>query len=132
MIKFMEYDLDKVILCTVGGSRENIPQYIRAYAEHLSRYPERLEEFHCLLCGSERTSFRILWISSIRCHFEKTLPFSRTISKTQQEYLLEFFSGGTMQMLSNWILDDCKTPAEIIAGVHAQILFQGTFLSSNL
>ena len=129
LIDKMEDGLDKVILCTVGGSRADMTKYIQTYAKHLSRYPKYLEEYHCLLEGSERASFRQCWVDSVRRHFEQTLPFSRTVSPSEREHLLFYYSGGTVSMLSNWVLNDCKAPAEELAAISAQTLFQGTFLT---
>lgn len=129
LIHSMEDGLDKVVLCTVGGSRNDMTKFIETYTRHLSRYPEHLDLYHCLLEGSERASFRALWIGSVRRHFEQTLPFSRTGSSSQKEHLLEFYSGGTVTMLSSWVLSDCAAPAEEIAMISAQVLFQGTFLT---
>lgn len=58
LIDIMEHELNKVVLCTVGGSRKNITQFIKTYSEHLSRYPEHKELFQCLLEGSEYAFFR--------------------------------------------------------------------------
>lgn len=128
LIDKMEYGLDKVILCTVGGSRENMTQYIRMYTEHLSRYPSYLELYHCLLEGSERASFQQLWVDSVYRHFKMTLAFSRISSPSLQENLLHYYAGGTVSMLVHWVLSDCAVPPEEIAIVSAQTLFQGSFL----
>ena len=129
LIDKMEDGLDKVVLCTVGGSRNDMTRFIETYSRHLSRYPEHLELYHCLLEGSERASFRQKWVNSVRRHFEQTLTFSRTTSPSQREYLLEFYSGGTVAMLSNWVLNGCQAPPEEIASITAQVQFQGTFLT---
>ena len=129
LIDIMEDGLDKVVLCTVGGSRKEMTRFIQTYSSHLSRYPEYLELYHCLLKGSERASFRQKWVNSVRRHFEQTLTFSRTVSPSQREHLLEFYSGGTVTMLSNWVLNGCTAPPEEIAAITAQVQFQGTFLS---
>lgn len=129
LIAKMEDGLDKVVLCTVGGSRNDMSKFIETYTRHLSRYPEHLELYHCLLKGSERASFRQKWVNSVRRHFEQTLTFSRTTSPSQREYLLEFYSGGTVSMLSNWVLNGCQAPPEEIASITAQVQFQGTFLT---
>lgn len=131
LVRFMEDGLDSVVLCTVGGSRSNTGRFIQTYSAHLSRYPVRLEQFQCLLNGSENASFRKRWTQSVFRHFEKTLPFSNTVSPEYQEYLLHFFSGGEVAMLSNWILNGCTAPPEAIASISAQALFQGTFVTKT-
>ncbi len=131
LIHEMESGLDKVVLCTVGGSRNDMTRFIQTYAAHLSRYPDYLDLFQCLLTGSENASFRRKWTQSVFRHFEQTIPFARTISPDHQEYLLHFFSGGEVSMLSNWILNDCSAPPEAIAAISAQTLFQGTFVAGN-
>lgn len=131
LIRVMEDGLDNVVLCTVGGSRSNMSRFIQTYAAHLAKYPRYMELFHCLLNGSERSSFRRKWVQSVFRHFEKTLPFSRACAPEYQEYLLHFFSGGEVAMLSSWILDGCIAPPEAIASISAQALFLGTFVAGG-
>ncbi len=131
LIDSMERDLGQVVLSTVGSSRENMTEHTRIYAKHLSRYPADLERYHILLEGSERASFRQHWVESVYRHFQQTLRFSRTVSPSQQEHLLQFYSGGTVQMLCAWVLSDCAAPAEEIAAASSQTLFQGTFLPNR-
>lgn len=128
LIDKMETGLNKVQLCTVGGSRNNMTQFIKTYSAHLSRYPEYKELFHCLLEGSEHPSFRKRWLESVYNHFQQVLPFSSTISPTQVQYLLHFFSGGEVHMLSHWAMGGFAEPPEEIAAVSAQVLFQGTYV----
>lgn len=131
LIDKMENGLDQIVLCTVGGSRKDMTRYIETYSRHLSRYPNYLELYHCLLEGSERASFRRRWVESVRRHFEQTLPFSCTISPVQKTFLLQFYSEGMVGMLSHWVLTDCAAPPEEIAAINAQVLFQGTFLTNE-
>jgi len=128
LIDMMETGLNKVVLCTVGGSRKNMTQFIKTYSEHLSRYPKYRELFQCLLEGSECASFRKHWVESVYNHFQQVLPFSSTISPVQIQFLLHFFSGGGVHMLSNWALGGFVESPEEIAAVSAQVLFKGTYL----
>lgn len=131
LIDKMENGLNKVVLCTVGGSRKNMTQFIKTYSEHLSRYHEYEELFRCMLEGSEHSLFIRHWISSVYNHFQQVLPFSSTISPVQVQYLLHFFSGGEVHMLSNWVLGGFVEPAEEIAAVSAQVLFRGTYVPDS-
>lgn len=127
LISKMESGLDKVQLCTVGGSRKDMSQFIRTYSAHLARYSQWEELFRCLLEGSECASFRRQWVESVYSHFQQVLPFSRTIPKSKIEFLLLFFSGGEVHMLSNWVLGGFKEPAEEVAATSAQVLFCGAY-----
>lgn len=129
LIKKMESGLDKVVLCTVGGSRKNMAQFIRTYSNHLTRYPQWGAEFCSLLEGSERASFRRKWIESVYNHFQQALHFSSTISPAQIQFLLHFFSGGEVHMLSNWVLGGFREPSEEVAKTSAQVLFCGAYMS---
>lgn len=131
LITKMESGLEKVQLCTVGGSRKNMGQFIKTYSAHLARYPEFEELFRCLLEGSEQASFRKHWVESVYNHFQQVLPFSSTISPVQIQFLLHFFSGGEVHMLTKWVMGGFVEPAEEIATVSAQVLFQGTYVPVN-
>lgn len=131
LIDKMEDGLQQVVLCTVGGSRDDMNYFIETYARHLTRYAQYLELYHCLLEGSEVASFRQKWVYSVYRHFEQTLPFSRGVPPSIQKHLLDFYSGGTVAMLTSWVLSDCEAPAWEVATASAQVLFQGTFLASS-
>ncbi len=131
LIDKMEEGLDKVVLCTVGGSRKNMTQFIKTYSNHLSRYPEYEELFRCLLEGSERASFRTQWVKSVYNHFQQVLPFSGTISPVHIQFLLHFFSGGEVHMLSNWVLGGFAESSEDVATTSAQVLFCGAYMPDS-
>lgn len=127
LIQKMESGLDKVQLCTVGGSRKNMSQFIHTYSAHLARYPQWEELFLCLLEGSESVSFQRRWVESVYNHFQQVLPFSRNIPQNKVEFLLHFFSGGEVHMLSRWVLNGFTEPTEEVASVSAQVLFCGAY-----
>lgn len=129
LIRNMESGLDKVVLCTVGGSRRNMSQFICTYSAHLARYPQWGDLFRCLLEGSECGTFRKQWVESVYNHFQQVLPFSSTISPAQIQFLLHFFSGGEVHMLSNWVLGGFREPPEEVAKTSAQVLFCGAYMS---
>lgn len=127
LIKKMESGLEKVQLCTVGGSRKDMSQFIHTYSAHLARYPQWEDLFLCLLEGSESVSFQRRWVESVYNHFQQVLPFSRNIPQNKVEFLLRFFSSGEVHMLSSWVLNGFTEPAEEVASVSAQVLFCGAY-----
>lgn len=124
IIDKMEADLDNVVICTVGVNEE---EFTKVYTGLIKNYRDDLEAYKCLLCGSEEASFRSAWFESIRRNYEKTMRFSKETSPARREYLTRFFAGGVLALLSSWVLNDCREPAEDIASVEAQALFNGVF-----
>ena len=125
LIDSMEKGLSEVILCTVGN---DFDKYVEVYAEHLKDYTQHIETYQRLLTGSEEASFRKAWFESIRCQYKKSMIFSKAMPESKRDNMTRFFAGGVLAVLSNWVSDGCKAPAEEIAAISAQALFQGIFL----
>jgi len=124
IINKMEVDLDQVVLNTVGKNRE---EYIKVYGRLLESYKDDIDFFKCLLRGSEEALFRSAWFESIRRNYTKAMNFSHDTSPAKREYLIHFFSGGLLAILSNWVLNDCRESGEEIAAISEQALSKGTF-----
>jgi AcrR family transcriptional regulator len=129
MIDFLEMDLSEAILSTVTRNHD---KYIHFLINDLKRTSAHIEMLNCFLRGSEAHSFRQAWFESIRRNYAKSMEFSKTTSPSVRDHIIVFYAGGHLELLSNWVLSGCKTPAEDIAYVDAQVMFQGTFLKTDV
>jgi AcrR family transcriptional regulator len=127
MIDFMEVELSDIILSTVGRDSD---KYIELVSNDMKRYIEHIDVIKCFLNGSEGSSFRQAWFDSIRQNYAKSMEFSYAMPPSKHDNLILFFAGGHLALLSNWVLADCKEPAEDVAYISAQVLFHGAFLQT--
>jgi AcrR family transcriptional regulator len=124
MIGFLESELTDVKLSTL---RMDYNKHIRVLSKQIKKHVERIDRVKCFLCGSEAASFRKTWFDSIRETYTDAIKFSHITSSEKLNNLALFVAGGQVAILSNWVLSGCKEPAEDIARLTAQILFQGVF-----
>jgi len=128
MIGFLEAGLSDVILSTVGMDYN---KHIKILSKDLKRYVEHIDMFQCFLSGSEEVAFRQAWFDSICRNYGKSMEFSHSMPLSKQKNIIRFYAGGHLALLSNWVLEGCKEPAEDIAHISAQVLFEGAFLKTN-
>jgi AcrR family transcriptional regulator len=128
LIGRLEEGLPELMLCTVGLDFE---KYVDAFGKHLNGYPEYADVIKCFLLGSESASFRDAWFESIYRNFEQPMSFLRVPSHLQRDNLVRFFAGGQLSIFTNWVLTNCREPAENIAYISAQALFRGIFWSNK-
>jgi AcrR family transcriptional regulator len=127
MIGLLEMELPDVNLSLV---RMDYNKHIKVFSKFLKGYVEHINMLKCFLSGSEADSFRRTWSDDIYQTYEKSMEFSDVTPPSKRDKLIRFYVGGQVALLSNWILADCKEPVEEIAGISAQILFQGVFADS--
>jgi AcrR family transcriptional regulator len=124
MIDFLETEISDVNLATVKMDYDN---HIRILSRFMKRYVERIDMLKCFLSGSEEASFRQALFDSICQNYGKLMEFSNITSPAKRDKLIRFYAGGQVALLSNWVLTGCTEPVEDIAGISAQVLFQGIF-----
>jgi AcrR family transcriptional regulator len=132
LIRILEAPLPEVILSSVGMDHD---KYIEFSVLHFRNHVKHLDLCKCFLTGSEEGSFRKTWFESVYQNFVRTLNFSTTASPhpppSKRDKLARFCAGGFLSVLSNWILNDCREPAEDIVDVLAQAVFNGVLSSRH-
>jgi len=124
LIDLMEFYVPELSLCTVGN---DIDSYIKTSVSLLQDIENHMEEFKCLLTGSEMDSFKNAWTESIYKAFLPTVGFLRNTKQPTRENISRFYAGGLMTIQKNWILTDCSEPVEEFAATMARVVFQGLY-----
>lgn len=124
VLRLMERHIGNINLSTVQGKAA---KHIKTYTEHLSGFIADKERTKCLLVGSECDSFRAALTEHVCQHYGASMEFSAEMPQKKRSYLVRFFACGLSDLICNWILEDCKTPAEELAEIVTEIMYYGAF-----
>ena len=117
-------ELDDVILATVQADPH---VFVNAYMGHLEYLSQIRSQIKIFLSGSEEATFRRNLTTRIYESYGRAVKIFKNIPDNKKTYYIQFYSSGICQLLCDWILADCTTPARILAEINSEILFSGSY-----